>query len=125
MRVTPLRNCLAGKYYTEGVEDDYEGPPNRHLEPVDKNEKAKWAKAIERQAADRTKGKPGAAPAPAQAPAPAAAAVPEPKVEKVDLASMTKAEIVEHAAEVHGLELDHSATKDELIEAVQEAEKGK
>lgn len=37
-----------------------------------------------------------------------------------DLSKMTKAEIVAHAAEVHGLELDPSLKKDELIAAVEE-----
>ena len=113
MQVKVLRDCFAGKYYTEGTEDDYEGPPNRHLEPIDKAEKAKWEKAIAKAEADRN-------PKPAtEAPA---AAPPKP-AEPVDLTKMTKAEIVEHAAEVHGLELDHTATKDELIEQVKEAEK--
>jgi len=114
MRVLPLRNCLAGKYYTEGVEDDYEGPPNRHLEPVDKDEKAKWAKAT------APKPKPGTAPAPAAAPKPAPVPAPKPAV---DLNTLTKAEIVEHAEKVHGLDLDPSHTKDELIDQVKKAEK--
>jgi len=132
MQVKVLRDCFAGKYYTEGTEDDYEGPPNRHLEPIDKAEKAKWEKAIAKAEADRnpkpaTEAPAAAPPKPADRnPKPAteapAAAPPKP-AEPVDLTKMTKAEIVEHAAEVHGLELDHTATKDELIEQVKEAEK--
>jgi hypothetical protein len=55
MRVIPLRDCLAGKYYTQGVEDDYEGPPNRHLEPVEKADKDSWRKAIDLQATEKAK----------------------------------------------------------------------
>lgn len=111
MRVKPLRDCFANKYYTEGVEDDYDGPPNRHLEPVDKAEKAKWAKAT---------AKPGDKPVADVKPAKPAPVVEEP--EPVDLDSMTKAEIVEHAADVHGLELDHNASKADLIDQVKAAE---
>jgi hypothetical protein len=40
----------------------------------------------------------------------------------VDLTAMTKQEIIDHAAEVHGLELNPGSKKDELIAAVQEAQ---
>lgn len=115
MQVKVLRDCFVDKYYTEGTEDDYEGPPNHHLEPIDKSEKAKWAKALA--------PKPAPAAAPAAAANAAAASASTATDTKVDLTSMTKAEIVEHAAEVHGLDLDHSVTKDELIDQVKEAEK--
>lgn len=38
-----------------------------------------------------------------------------------DLKKMTKAEIVEHASDVHGIDLDASKPKPELIAAVEEA----
>ena len=38
-----------------------------------------------------------------------------------DLDAMTKKELVEHAAEVHGLSLDGTAKKDELIAQIQQA----
>lgn len=38
-----------------------------------------------------------------------------------DLEAMTKKELVEHASEVHGLALDGTAKKDELIAQIQEA----
>ena len=41
----------------------------------------------------------------------------------VDFHAMTKQQIVEHAADVHGLELDPSAPKAELIAAVEDAQK--
>ena len=37
----------------------------------------------------------------------------------VDLSSMTKAEIVDHAKDVHGLDLDPKTNKDDLIAAVE------
>lgn len=49
---------------------------------------------------------------PFEDPTPAAPAIP------VDLAGMTKAQIVSHAAEVHGLELDPGQKKEDLIAAV-------
>jgi hypothetical protein len=49
---------------------------------------------------------------PFEEPAQAAAAAP------VDLTGMTKAQIVSHAAEVHGLTLDPAAKKEDLIAAV-------
>lgn len=43
----------------------------------------------------------------------------------VNLDAMTKAQIVEHAAEAHGLDLDHGDSKANLIEAVNAAASGK
>lgn len=40
-----------------------------------------------------------------------------------DLKKMTREQIVDHAAEVHGLELDPKAPKPELLAAVEEARK--
>jgi hypothetical protein len=45
-------------------------------------------------------------------------------VEPADLSGMTKAQLVEHAAEVHGLELNPAASKSDLIAAVTDAQKG-
>lgn len=43
-----------------------------------------------------------------------------PVVPAPNLAAMTKAEIAEHAAEVHNLDLDPKLTKDEMIATVEE-----
>jgi hypothetical protein len=43
-------------------------------------------------------------------------------VEPVDLGAMTKQQLIEHAAEVHNLELNPGSKKDELIAAVQDAQ---
>jgi hypothetical protein len=43
----------------------------------------------------------------------------------VDLSTMTKAQIIAHAAEVHDLDLDQRNSKDELIAAVEEARAAK
>jgi hypothetical protein len=40
--------------------------------------------------------------------------------QEVDLRSMSKAELIAHAGEVHGLDLDPSAKKDELIAAIED-----
>lgn len=47
----------------------------------------------------------------------------EPDDEKpIDLTTMTKQQLIDHAAEVHGLELQPGQKKDEMIAAVQEAQ---
>lgn len=52
---------------------------------------------------------------------PAVAATPlASESEPVDLNAMTKAELIAHAGEVHGLDLDPTAKKDELIAAIEE-----
>ena len=69
-------------------------------------------------------------PEPAPAPAPIIEADPEPEVEEtaemlieaepdVDHWSLTKAQLVEHAAEAHGIELDSSMTKSQMIEELE------
>lgn len=47
-----------------------------------------------------------------------------PEPGEIELSSMTKAELVEHAANVHDLDLDVSKTKAELIDHINEAAKG-
>lgn len=45
------------------------------------------------------------------------------EAQSVDLKKMTREQIVDHAADVHGLELDPKSPKPELIAAVEEARK--
>lgn len=47
----------------------------------------------------------------------------DPATDGVDLSKMTKAELIAHADEVHGLELKETAKKEELIDAIEKAQK--